>query len=205
MTVIIESLEYPQTVGQGGYAQIKANLYNPGSYKLMEVWLNVGGVEMEKQTLGFAENMRVAVEFSPVGPLNESISGSVETNQTVGEPSSYTYPFEIFVVGAIQYELSIIVADGGTTSPASGTYVYDEGNVVTVTAYPDEGYYLDYWELDGVNMGSPNPIYVTMDTNHQLKCVFTTVEPPPPPPEKPWWADLFPRLYEFWLRHRGMI
>jgi hypothetical protein len=43
---------------------------------------------------------------------------------------------------------------------------------MNVTAFPNTGYYLYYWELDGNNVGAPNPINITMVTNHTLIAVF---------------------------------
>jgi flagellin-like protein len=61
---------------------------------------------------------------------------------------------------------------GGTTSPAPGTYTYDEGESVQVTALPNAGWKLSYWTLDGVSIGSQNPASVTMNKDHELAAVF---------------------------------
>lgn len=78
----------------------------------------------------------------------------------------------------IQYTLSIASTDGGTTDPASGTYTYPEGTQVGVLAIPDLSFFFDHWELDGLNYTTTR-ITVTMDKNHTLLAVFTTVPPPP--------------------------
>jgi len=72
-----------------------------------------------------------------------------------------------------QYTLTISATAGGTTDPAPGSYVYDEGTEVTVTAIPDEFYEFDHWELDGA-VRSENPIDVLMDADHTLHAVFIT-------------------------------
>ena len=71
------------------------------------------------------------------------------------------------------YALTITSTTGGTTDP-SGTNYYQAGTVVSVTAYPDTAnyYVFDYWVLDGNNIGSANPVSITMDTNHNLRAVF---------------------------------
>jgi hypothetical protein len=71
------------------------------------------------------------------------------------------------------YALTITSTTGGTTDP-SGTNYYQAGTVVSVTAYPDTAnyYVFDHWELDGNNIGSANPVSITMDTNHNLHAVF---------------------------------
>jgi len=48
---------------------------------------------------------------------------------------------------------------------------------VEVTAVSDSGYVFDHWKLDGIEVGSANPIDVTMDVNHTLHAVFKLVVP----------------------------
>jgi hypothetical protein len=70
------------------------------------------------------------------------------------------------------YALNITATAGGTTTPVPGVYVYVNGTVVPVTATANPWYQLDYWVLDGVNVGSANPYSVTMNQNHTLEAVF---------------------------------
>jgi len=77
-----------------------------------------------------------------------------------------------------RYTLTITTTAGGTTSPAPGPHTYGWGEVATVSAIPNPGYVLDHWELDGSNVGAPNPISVTMYTNHTLRAVFRLAPPP---------------------------
>lgn len=71
------------------------------------------------------------------------------------------------------YTLTITATAGGTTSPSPGSYKYTPGEVVVVTATPDNtGYIFDHWELNGDNVGATNPISVTMDNGHTLHAVF---------------------------------
>lgn len=75
------------------------------------------------------------------------------------------------------YSLMITATTGGTTDPVLGEHAYNEGNVATVTAIADSGYFFHHWELDGANAGSTNPIQVTMNTNHSLRAVFSNTPP----------------------------
>ncbi|MFP3985038.1 MAG: PKD domain-containing protein [Candidatus Bathyarchaeia archaeon] len=68
--------------------------------------------------------------------------------------------------------LTITVTAGGTTDPPPGSHVYPAGTNVTVTAYPDVDYILEYWEFDGVNVGFENPITVFLNPDHTLHAVF---------------------------------
>jgi cell wall-associated NlpC family hydrolase len=100
-------------------------------------------------------------------PFKQWSTGSTSTTITV---SSGTYT--AYYQAVTYYSLTISTSTGGTTNPSPGTYSYQAGTVVTVTAIPDANYKLDHWELDGNNIGSANPISITMNTNHNLHAVF---------------------------------
>ena len=70
------------------------------------------------------------------------------------------------------YSLNITTTVGGTTNPVPGTYIYDNGTLVNVTATPNGGYAFDHWILDSVNVGAGNPYSVLMNQNHTLNAVF---------------------------------
>ena len=76
------------------------------------------------------------------------------------------------------YTLTITTTVGGTTDPAPGTYSYTANSTIQVTAIPAANYLFDYWELDGVNVGSANPYSVTIDKDHTLKTIFSPIPPP---------------------------
>ena len=78
--------------------------------------------------------------------------------------------------------LAITATTGGTTNPPPEVYSYNEGTVKVITAAPYADYNLHHWELDGVNVGSTNPISSVIDRNHLLHAVFVYHPPPPPPP-----------------------
>jgi hypothetical protein len=84
--------------------------------------------------------------------------------------------YEISMPGP-KYSLKISATSGGTTSPIPGTYIHPSGTIVTVTANPAVNYVLDHWELDTVDIGSSNPVDVTMDANHELLAVFAFSPP----------------------------
>jgi hypothetical protein len=71
-----------------------------------------------------------------------------------------------------QYLLTISSSAGGTTNPAPGSYWYDRGVSVQVTATPSSGYVFDHWELDGQVAGTSTSITVTVDKPHNLVAVF---------------------------------
>jgi hypothetical protein len=75
----------------------------------------------------------------------------------------------------IYYDLMIGIEESGTTTPSPGSHTYTEGSTVVVDAQPDAGWMLNYWELDGVNIGSTDPYTVTMNTDHTLIAVFEKI------------------------------
>jgi parallel beta-helix repeat protein len=68
--------------------------------------------------------------------------------------------------------LAISTTTGGTTDPPPGNHVYDFGSVTAASAIPEADYLFDHWMLDGVNIGSANPVTLAMDTNHVLQAIF---------------------------------
>jgi hypothetical protein len=101
-------------------------------------------------------------------PFKQWSTGSTSTTITVSS-GTYTAYYQAAVT---YYSLTISTSTGGTTNPSPGTYSYQAGTVVSVTAIPNANYKLDHWELDGNNIGSANPISITMNTNHNLHAVF---------------------------------
>lgn len=73
------------------------------------------------------------------------------------------------------YTLTITVTAGGTTDPTPGTYTYEAPTNVVVEAIPSVGYLFDYWEFDGENIGSENPVTVYVGSSHTLKAFFTPI------------------------------
>ncbi|MEM2442206.1 MAG: NosD domain-containing protein [Candidatus Bathyarchaeia archaeon] len=75
----------------------------------------------------------------------------------------------------IEYRLTISASssDAGSTNPAPGSYWYDPGSSVSVSATANAGYTFSYWLLDGNNAGSSNPITVTMNALHNLTAIFS--------------------------------
>jgi hypothetical protein len=73
--------------------------------------------------------------------------------------------------------LTIQTGTGGTTNPTPGTYTYDRGSSVSVTAVADNRYRLKNWSGDA--SGSSNPVTVTLDSNKTVKANFQRIIYPP--------------------------
>ena len=69
-------------------------------------------------------------------------------------------------------QLKITSGNGGTTDPLPGTYTYNSGTEVDVTAFPEEGYEFSEWRGDA--SGSENPITITVDQDKWIKAIFTS-------------------------------
>ena len=114
--------------------------------------------------------------------------------ETMDPPQTYLYyadgskrPLDVFnglvrFVGEAPptptFTLTITSTTGGTTDPPPGVYTYQENELVSVQALPDTGYTFEYWELNGTNIGSTNPIELAMDANYHLHAVFAEIPPP---------------------------
>jgi len=68
--------------------------------------------------------------------------------------------------------LSISYVGSGTTEPDWGYITFPIDSSVEVHAFPEEGWVLGYWVLDGTNVGNENPYTVTMDADHSLEAIF---------------------------------
>ena len=64
----------------------------------------------------------------------------------------------------------------GLTDPDAGSYIHFQEDNVLITATPDPDWVLDHWLLDGLNVGSDNPLTISMDSDHDVKPVFIQEE-----------------------------
>jgi len=74
-----------------------------------------------------------------------------------------------------EYELTINIEGEGTTDPAEGTYIYEEGTEVSVEAIPDEGWYFLEWTGDVTSTDSM--IEITMDNDKEITAHFEEYDP----------------------------
>jgi hypothetical protein len=119
------------------------------------------------------------------------INGNISEDPLFCEPGSGNFhlvegspcaPFtppneECDLIGAWPIEecihtLTITTTTGGTTNPTPGSYSYPAYASDSITAIPEPTYVFDHWKLDGDNVGSNNPISVTMNSDHTLHAVF---------------------------------
>jgi parallel beta-helix repeat protein len=115
-------------------------------------------------------------DYLEIYPLAKELndSGLWDTPYVIDEDNQDRYPL-MYPYGTQTYKLKITTTYGGTTTPSPGTHTYANGTIVEVTAIPNINYTFVYWELDGLNAGSNNPIEVLMDSNHTLHAVFIPI------------------------------
>lgn len=73
----------------------------------------------------------------------------------------------------IIYTLTINIIGNGSVTVDPDWPVYPEGTVVTLTAYPDQGWEFNHWS--GGASGPNNPIQITMDSDKEVNAHFTYV------------------------------
>jgi uncharacterized repeat protein (TIGR02543 family) len=84
----------------------------------------------------------------------------------------------VFQKGILE-ECALVIksGEGGTTDPEPGSYVYEKGERVTITAIPDSVHIFNGWT--GSVTSQDNPITLTMDGDKTLKANFKKVLFPP--------------------------
>ncbi len=97
--------------------------------------------------------------------------GSTTNSRTIivggSAPVTYTANFQT------QYQLVLTASPttGGTLSPAAGTYYYNAGTPVSITATPAAGYLFNAW---GAGLeGTANPQTLTMNTAYTVTAFFS--------------------------------
>lgn len=68
------------------------------------------------------------------------------------------------------HDLTINVDGQGTTNPSVGTYEYDSGTQVTITASPASGWGFDHWSGD--TSGTSSTVVITMDSDKDVTAYF---------------------------------
>ncbi|MFO7773400.1 MAG: CAP domain-containing protein [Dehalococcoidia bacterium] len=106
---------------------------------------------------------------------------AVSTTITVNGNYSIRANFEQIPGG--QFGLSISSSTGGTvTAPGEGTFTYDAGTVIGLTATPASGYYFVNWTGDVGTIGNVNDASttITMNGSYSIRADFATESSSPP-------------------------
>lgn len=185
----------------GNWAYISVEVMNTGSESGL-LFLNIIDVDTGIVLKNYSfprEPPKTIFAFYDTSMPNKNINLLVQTghNATIDREKTFTILHEAPPTpppptppGPTEYILTIKTQNGMDTYPAPGQYRYSEGSIATVYAIPQEGYELDHWNLDGQNVGKANPINISMNMNHTLEAIPTTIGQPPvappvtPPPEE---------------------
>jgi hypothetical protein len=153
---------YPFVANTWYCVEVEYSQSASGGYR---VWIN--GIEVLSRTGVDTSSVELGrLEF---GNQWSNYAATVNIDSVVIS-ASYVPP--VAITTPTQNHLITSVTGSGTTNPAVGSHSYNEGAVASVSSTPASGWKLDHWELDGVNVGSANPISVTMDSDHSLTGVF---------------------------------
>jgi len=111
---------------------------------------------------GEATPSRICYSFSP---------SSLSYSNLTSDQTSQDYTGTL-----IQYTLTINVGEGGTTQPSQGSYDYDCGTLVEITATPDSGHEFIDWSGD-VPSGyeNDNPLIFTMNSDKSITANFKRI------------------------------
>lgn len=118
-----------------------------------------------------------------VGGVAEPLSP--QTAVTMDADKNITAVFEQLPV---THELTVSIIGNGTTEPPPGTYSYNHGDQVDLSAFPGAGYHFVRWDGDVADSASPDT-YTVMNSTKGVRARFVIDEEPPPPEEAgfPWW------------------
>ncbi len=73
----------------------------------------------------------------------------------------------------VEHELTVNVQGEGSVNLETGTHTYEEGEQVTLTAQPEEGWYFDQWMEDAPGaLETQEEIKITMDEDKEIIALF---------------------------------
>ena len=131
-----------------------------------------------------------SVSFTPVSGTASFVSVLVIDTTVSVTPGTYqitiegrsgtqahSSSFELVVSPAppASYALTVSFSpqQGGTTDPAPGTYIYQTGQLLTVTALPSTGWSMGHWLVNGNSAGNATSLSFVMTRNTVVQAVFS--------------------------------
>jgi hypothetical protein len=101
--------------------------------------------------------------------MSTSRSGTINV-QSGGGSVSATYKTQYTLI------IGISPSEGGSTNPPAGTYWYDDGSTINISAIANTNYEFAKWQLDGTDYSTNNPATITMNMPHTLTAYFVEVQ-----------------------------
>jgi len=177
----ITSSTNPTTITMNSNKAITATFtQNPVYYTLTTSVTGSGSVTKNPSQTQYLSGAIVTLTANPSSGYSfKEWSGAItgSTNPATVTMNGNKVVTATFTQNPVYYTLTTSVIGSGDTDPAPGTRTYSKSETVVVNAYPDNGWVLDYWLLDGENAGSAGSCTVTMDQNHTLNAIFADESP----------------------------
>jgi parallel beta-helix repeat protein len=115
--------------------------------------------------------------WSDYNGIDANQDGIGDTPLTIDANNIDNYPLmQPYGTYGLTIEVNLLL--GGTTNPSPGTYQYETGTEIEVTATPSLGFMFAYWRLDSETI-SDNSINVLLNHNVTLEAFFTPKEAVP--------------------------
>jgi len=120
---------------------------------------------------GFVSAMHLVVSSS-LSPGTYKITIAAQSNQVA---QSKEFDVSVTPFQLAKYTLTTISPSGsGTMTPTPSTYTHSANDLVTMSAAPDSGWYLDHWLVNGVSAGNGLSLSLIMTGNVQVQPVFSS-------------------------------
>jgi len=105
--------------------------------------------------------------------------GQDKNSDGIGDVPYYIPPngIDYFPLSVVKYNLKIICGRGGTTEPPPGSYDFEPGTEVLITAIPDKNYKFIGWS--GSIMSNSSTLLIYMNASKQIKADFIRIIYPP--------------------------
>jgi len=165
------------TVGEGLSTGIDFNFRITYNYTLILAASGRGTTDPSLGIHTFCEEKEVTITAIPDTDYGFSHwSGNIPQGYETDNPLTITVDSDKSITAnfvQLKCTLSISSDMGGTTDPSPGSYKYDTGTQVSVTAIPNSGYQFSEWS--GNVFGTSNPITITMDEDKSVTAHFTAL------------------------------
>lgn len=164
------------TVGEGLTDGIDFNFRITYKYSLILTASGRGTTDPSLGTHTCCEEEEVTITAIPKTDFGFSHwSGDIPQGYETDNPLTITVDSDKSITAnfvQLRCALNISADTGGTTDPSPGSYKYDTGTQVSVTALPNGEYQFSGWTGDA--SGTTNPITVSMDSDKSITANFQT-------------------------------
>jgi hypothetical protein len=112
------------------------------------------------------------VVSSGLSPGTYKITVVAQANQII---KSQEFDVSVAASQLATYTLTTVSPSGsGTITPTPSTYAHTANDLVTISATPDSGWYLDHWVVNGVPAGNGLSLSLMMAGDMQVQAVFSS-------------------------------